>query len=70
MRKCKLDKKVNKLNHILNSALDETCPMSKAKSIDPNNQWWTPHLKDMRNKVIKHYELYKDDKKNQRLEQD
>ena len=24
----------------------------------------------MRNKVIKHYELYKDDKKNQRLEQD
>ena len=44
--------------------------MSKAKSIDPNNQWWTPHLKDMRNKVIKHYELYKYDKKNQRLEQD
>ena len=59
MTECKLDKMVNKLNHILNSALDKACPMSKPKSIDPNNPWWTPHLKDMRNKVIKHYDNYK-----------
>ena len=28
---------VNKLNHILNKALDKSCPVAKARSIDPNN---------------------------------
>ena len=48
MTECKLDKMVNKLNHILDKALDKSCPVAQARSIDPNNPWWTPQLKDMR----------------------
>ena len=59
---------VNKLNHILNTALDKSCPTAKATSIDPNNPWWTPQLKDMRHKVTKHYDKYKNDRKNKTLE--
>ena len=44
MTEWKLDKMVNKLNHILDSALDKSCPVAKARSIDPNNPWWTPCL--------------------------
>ena len=35
MTECKLDKMVNKLNHILNKTLDKSCPVAKARSIDP-----------------------------------
>ena len=59
MTECKLDKMVNKLNHILNKALDNSCPVAKARSIDPNNPWWTPQLKDKRHKVTKTYDKYK-----------
>ena len=68
MTECKLDKMVNKLNHILNKALDKSCPVAKARSIDPNNPWWTPQLKDMRHKVTKMYDKYKNDRKNEDLE--
>ena len=34
MTECKLDKMVNKLNFILNKALDNSCPTAKPKSID------------------------------------
>ena len=59
---------VNKLNHILNKALDKSCPVAKARSIDPNNPWWTPELKDMRHKVNKSYDKYKNDRKNEDIE--
>ena len=62
---CKLDKMVHKLNHILNTALDKSCPIAKARSIDPNNPWWTSQLKDMRYKTIKAYDRYKNDRKKQ-----
>ena len=68
MTECKLDKMVNKLNHILDKALDKSCPIAKARSIDPNNPWWTPQLKDMRHKVTKMYDRYKNDKRNENLE--
>ena len=68
MTECKLDKMVNKLNHILDKALDKSCPVAKARSIDPNNPWWTPQLKDMRHKVTKIYDKYKNDRKNEDLE--
>ena len=58
---------VNKLNHILNQALDKVCPVAKARSIDPNNPWWTPEPKDMRRKVTKTYDEYKNDMKNEVL---
>ena len=58
---------VNKLNHILNKALDKSCPVAKARSIDSNNPW-TPQLKDMRHKVTKTYDKYKNDKKNEIIE--
>ena len=67
MTECKLDKMVNKLNHILDKALDKACPVAKARSIDPNNPWWTPQLKDMRHKVTKMYDKYKNDKKMRKL---
>ena len=53
----------NKLNHILKKALDKSCPVAKARSIDPNNPWWTPQLKDIRHKVTKTYDKYKNDRK-------
>ena len=56
---------VNKLNH---KALDKSCPVAKAKSIDPNNPWWTPQLKNMRHKVTKTYDKHKNDRKNEALE--
>ena len=59
---------VNKLNHILDKALDKSCPVAKDRSIDPNNPWWTPQLKDMRYKVTKMYDKYKNDRKNEDLE--
>ena len=62
MTECKLDK-----NHILDKALDKSCPVAKARSIDPNNPWWTPQLKDMRHKVTKLYDRYKNDRKNEEL---
>ena len=68
MTECKLDKMVNKLNHIIDKALDKSCPVAKARSIDPNNPWWTPQLKDMRHKVTKMYDKYKNDRKNEELE--
>ena len=68
MTECKLDKMVNKLNHILDKALDKSCPVAKAKCIDPNNPWWTPQLKDMRHKVTKTYDKYKNDRKNVEIE--
>ena len=68
MTECKLDKMVNKLNHILDKALDKSCPIAKAKSIDQNNPWWTPQLKDMRQKVTKTYDKYKNDRKNEEIE--
>ena len=68
MTECKLDKMVNKLNHILDKALDKSCPVAKARSIDPNNPWWTPQLKDMRHKVTKMYDKYKNDRKNEEIE--
>ena len=69
MTECKLDKMVNKLNHILGKALDKSCPVAKARiTIDPNNPWWTPQLKDMRHKVTKTYDKYKNDRKNEDLE--
>ena len=42
--------------------------MAKARSIDPNNPWWTPQLKDMRHKVTKAYDKFKNDRKNQEIE--
>ena len=68
MTECKLDKMVYKLNYILDKALDKTCPIAKSKSIDPNNPWWTPQLKDMRRKVTKMYDKYKNDRKNVEIE--
>ena len=68
MTECKLDTMVRKLNHILNKALDKSCPIAKAKSIDPNNPCWTPQLKDMRHKVTKTYDQYKNDRKNETIE--
>ena len=68
MTECKLDKMVNKLNHILDKALAKSCPVAKARSIDPNNPWWTPQLKDMRHKVTKTYDKFKNDRKNQEIE--
>ena len=68
MTECKLDKMVNKLNHILDKALDKSCPVAKARSIDPNDPWWTPQLKDMRRKVTKTYDKYKNDRKNEEVE--
>ena len=68
MTECKLDKMVNKLNHILDKALDKSCPMAKTRSIDPNNPWWTPQLRDMRHKVTKTYDKYKNDRKNEEIE--
>ena len=68
MTECKLDKMVNKLNYILNKALDNSCPVAKARSIDPNNPWWTSQLKEMRHKVTKTYDKYKNDRKNESLE--
>ena len=68
MTECKLDRMVNKLNHILNKALDQACKIAKARSIDPNNPWWTPQLKDMRYKVTKTYDKYKNDRKNADIE--
>ena len=68
MTECKLDKMVNKLNHILDKALDKSCSIAKARSIDPNNPWWTPQLKDMRHKVTKTYDKYKNDRKNEEVE--
>ena len=59
---------VNKLNHILNKALENSCPLAKAKSIDPNNPWWTPQLKDLRHKVTKTYDQYKNDRRNEDIE--
>ena len=56
---CKLDKMVNKFNHILNKAWNKSCPVAKARSIDPNNPRWTPQLKDMRYKVTKAYDKHK-----------
>ena len=35
LTECKLDKIVNKLNNTLNKALDNSCPVAKARSIDP-----------------------------------
>ena len=63
INKYSIYKMVNKLNHILNKALDKSCPTAKARSIDPNNPWWTPQLKDMRQKVTKTYDKYKNDRK-------
>ena len=57
MTECKLDKMVNKLNHVLEKALDKTCPRAKARRIDPNNPWWTPQLKDMRHKAVSYTHL-------------
>ena len=68
MTKCKLDKMVSKLNHILDKPLDKSCPVAKARSIDPNNSWWTPQLKDLRHKVNKSYDKYKNDRKNDKVE--
>ena len=68
MTECELDKMVNKLNHILDKALDKSCPVAKARSIDPNNPWWTPQLKDMRHKITKTYDKYKNDRKNKDIE--
>ena len=65
----RLDKIVDRLNLVLNRALDKSCPMAKAKSIDPNNSWWSPQLKDKRNQVIKGYDKYKNDRKNKDVEQ-
>ena len=65
MTECKLDKMVNKLNHILDKALNKSCPVAKTRSIDHNNPWWTPQLKDMRNKVTKIYDKYKNDRRNE-----
>ena len=62
MTECKLNKMVYKLNHLLNKALDKVCPLAKARRIDSNNPWWTPQLKDMRHKVTKTYDKYKNDK--------
>ena len=59
---------VNKLNHILDKALDKSCPIAKARSVDPNNPWWTPQLKDMRHKVASSYDKYKNDRKNETIE--
>ena len=67
LTECKLDKMFNKLNHILNTALDNSCPVAKARSIDPNNPWLTPQLKDMRHKVTKTYDKYKNDRKNETI---
>ena len=67
LTECKLDKMINKLNHILNTALDKTCPVAKARSIDPNNPWWTPQLNDMRHKVTKTYK-YKNDRRIETIE--
>ena len=53
MTECKLDKMVNKLNHVLDKALDKSCPVTKARSVDRNNPWWTPQLRDMRHKITK-----------------
>ena len=68
MTECKLDEMVNILNHILNKTLDNSCPVAKARSLDPNNPWWTPQLKDMRHKVTKTYDKYKNDRKNESIE--
>ena len=70
LTECKLDKmnKVNKLNHVLNKALDKSCPVAKARSIDQKNPWWTTQLKDMRHKVTKTYDKYKNDRKNETIE--
>ena len=68
LTECKLDKMVNKLNHILDKALDKSCPVAKARSIDPNNPWWTHQLKDMRHNVTKTYDKYKNDRKNETIE--
>ena len=48
--------------------MHKACPVAKARSIDPNNPWWTPQLKDMRHKVTKTYDKYKNDRKNEELE--
>ena len=55
-------------SYILDKALDKSCPVAKARSIDPNNPWWTPQLKDMRHKVTKIYDKYKNDRKNEEIE--
>ena len=68
LTECKLDKMVSKLNHILNKAIDCSCPLAKAKSVDPNNPWWTPQLNDTRRRVTKTYDKYKNDRKNESLE--
>ena len=65
---CKLDKMVNKLTHVLNNALDMSCPIAKDSCVDPNNPWWTNQLHGMRQKVTKSYDKYKNDRKNDMLE--
>ena len=53
---CKLDKLVAKLNYGIKAALDKACPLTKPKTIDPNNSWWTPELKQLRKEVSKSYD--------------
>ena len=67
MTESKLHKMVNKLDHVLNMALDKSCPVSKARSIDLNNPRWTPQLQDMGHKVTKTYDKYKNDRRNDAL---
>ena len=62
-----LNHMVDRLTRVLTSALDKACPLSKACSINKNNPWFTPQLKQLRVEVGAAYERKKANNSEQNL---
>lgn len=52
----KLNHMEDRVTRVLTDALDKACPLSKACSINKNNPWFTPQLKQLRKEVGAAYE--------------
>ena len=57
------EKKINamadKLTRVINNALNKACPLSPASTINKNNPWFTPQLKQLRKEVGASYDKNK-----------
>ena len=56
----KINQWVNKLTKILTDALNKACPLTPARTINKNNTWFTPQLKQLRKEVGAAYLRQKD----------
>ena len=58
-RKKKINQWVDRLTTVLTNALNKACPLSPARTINKNNLWFTPQLKQLRIEVGAAYQKQK-----------